>query len=103
MSHLQLVADNAAVPHPYRSRRELRDRRAALGIVAHSGGRMMPVPLSVFEPERTLRAAIARGAAVPVSDFVSPGLRPVGPANSTGPRVHVPMTAHDNYIINREE
>ncbi|MBX3151929.1 hypothetical protein KF728_17360 [Candidatus Obscuribacterales bacterium] len=104
MATLSVVSNNSAtMPAPLLTRRELRDRRERLGIVVHSGGRMLPVPMSVFEPQHTVDAHVKRHAVTPVSEFVSPGLRPVGPAGSAAPRVHVPMTAHDNYIIDREE
>ncbi len=105
MAILSVVSDNShTMPAAHLSRRELRERRERLNIVAHSGGRMLPVPVSVFEPTSQMQAAIARPAAHQVSDFVSPGLRAVGPsASPTGRQLHIPMTAHDNYIIDREE
>lgn len=105
MATLSVVSNNSAtMPAPHLSRRELRARREHLGIVVHAGGRMMPVPMSVFEPQRAVDDHVKRHAVQPVSEFVSPGLRQVGPAGSSAaPRVHVPMTAHDNYIIDREE
>jgi len=49
---LQLVADNRNIAQPYRSQRELRARRAQLGLVSHYGGRSLPVPMSVYDAIR---------------------------------------------------
>lgn len=50
MSHLQLVASNATVPHPFRPRRERDARRTQLGLVGISGGRLLPVVIPT-QPE----------------------------------------------------
>ena len=42
-SHLSVVADNRDLATPYRTCREREARRAELGIVAHYGGRSLPV------------------------------------------------------------
>lgn len=101
MAHLQLVSDNRAVAHPYRTRMERERIRTTLGIVAHSGGRMLPAPLSVFEPGRHFEQTRGRPNAMPVSEFVNPGLRSVGPqASPTGVCLATPS---DKYIIDHEE
>ena len=62
MSHLTLVADNHNIAHPFTTRRERDAKRGQLGIVAHSGGRMLPVPLSVYDNTRR--------ALTPAPDYV---------------------------------
>lgn len=61
--HLSLVADNRGVATPYRTERDREARRTELGIVGHSGGRMLPVPLSVYQPPATTTAAPAERSA----------------------------------------
>lgn len=59
MSHLQLVSDNRDFPHPFRMRREREERRAQLGLVGISGGRLLPMVIPQPVP-------VSNGSAVSV-------------------------------------